>query len=131
MILNIITIEIFVGAVHNLNSSMPKKIGYSLNTTAATLKISAEDLQGLLKEFIKISPEYLAPIEKAVKNHDFKLAAAAAHRLKGAALELRIHNLADEALNIEKNAQAKNLKNYASHLARIRNIFKHLNNDLV
>jgi HPt (histidine-containing phosphotransfer) domain-containing protein len=77
---------------------------YDSKLAAHELNLDERVVKQVALEFAGSYRLYLDPIIRAVDDHDREEAARQAHRLKGAALELRLHHIAELAAQLEKCA---------------------------
>jgi HPt (histidine-containing phosphotransfer) domain-containing protein len=87
---------------------------------AANLGIGRDDLVELLEIFLVASQADVEALEAALGAGDWPRAAAAAHSLKGAALNLGIKEIADLARTLEIAAKNAQLAGADGQLAALR-----------
>lgn len=67
--------------------------------------LSAEQIDGMIPGFISSLADHLAKLEKAFADHDLPAVGKAAHTIKGALLNLGLHDCADLAYELEKKGK--------------------------
>lgn len=92
-----------------------------LETVASELGLERHEFLELLGIFLEAAREDLARLEPALSGGDLGTAAAAAHSLKGAALNLGLMAIADQARFLEQAAKSSNLTGVEGHLAILKN----------
>ncbi len=80
--------------------------GVDIDGAAESLGISPGDYLELAEKFIARSSEYMDALEEAAAREDLVKLAAEAHKLKGAALNMRFEKLADLVKKVEDDARA-------------------------
>lgn len=91
-----------------------------LEAMARELGLDRHEFLELLGLFLKASRDDLRHLETALDLGQPKTAAAYAHSLKGAALNLGLTEIAAQARNLEQAAQNAALERVAEHLASLR-----------
>ncbi|HBF38177.1 MAG TPA: hypothetical protein DDW50_12755 [Firmicutes bacterium] len=71
---------------------------------AAQTGLGEEDVLELFKEFMDSLPEVIVKMGKAIQQEDYVELKKIAHQLKGSSGNLRMNNIADKAIQIEKYA---------------------------
>lgn len=90
-----------------------------LRENARTLDLEEEEYMDLVSLFIRTSQTSLAELRKALNQRQADQAAAAAHRIKGASLNLGLSEVARFARDIEDEARRGSLQNVPLSVARL------------
>jgi len=88
--------------------------------TAKNLGIGRDELLEVLEIFLEASWADLEAVEAALEAGDFQEAAAAAHSLKGAALNLDLEDIAGLARDLEMTAKNARLAGADGQLTALR-----------
>ena len=99
---------------------------YNMDITASELGIPAETLRKIMVDFILNSDEYISAMEKARDSSDFNDLAQAAHRLRGAAANLRLGDIAEMSGRIEDGARKEEALDYKKLIDVINGTLKTL-----
>jgi PAS domain S-box-containing protein len=91
-----------------------------MEKTAAELGIPPGVLKKIIVEFLSGSDEYIDGLSSAVESEDMKTLNQAAHRLKGAAANLRLREVAELAGRIEVSSKSAGGEEYGYLIAQIR-----------
>lgn len=78
-----------------------------LEAAQQALLIDEFTILDLVQQFLCDKEHYTAPLKIALSQRDWTNLKAYAHRLKGAANNLRIHGLGEPAFHLEKAAEKK------------------------
>ncbi len=92
----------------------------NLSKSAAVLGIQKEVLLTLINKFLSNSSQYLDNISLHIKIMDYDNLCKEAHKMKGAALNLRLNTLGETALEMERNARNKIEFDYSNLLETMR-----------
>ena len=101
-----------------------------MEKTAAELGIPPAVLRKIIVEFLSGSDEYIDGLSSAVESEDMKALTQSAHRLKGAAANLRLKQVAALAGRIEESAKNGGGEEYAYLIAQIKSQLEALQNGL-
>ncbi len=96
---------------------------YNLRQAARELNLEEHMVRQVALEFAESRRLYLDPIVQAITDHNPEEAARRAHRLKGAALELRIHHIARLAAQLEECAGQQNNTPANALITRLKDSF--------
>ncbi len=99
---------------------------YNMDVTATELGIPASSLRKIMVDFILNSDEYISAMEKARDLSDFSALAQAAHRLRGAAANLRLGSVAEISGTIENGARKEESLDYVKLISEIDRTLKTL-----
>lgn len=80
----------------------------------------------LLKQFLEQREEYLSLLTSALSDGEWNMLKNQAHRLKGAAVNLRVYGIRAPAMDIEKYAEAHDRLECAKKIALIEGRFSQL-----
>ncbi|MBN2041011.1 MAG: response regulator, partial [Spirochaetes bacterium] len=103
-----------------------ESLKYDIENSALHLGVSADFLNDLIIQFSARFDGYLADLSSAVEVRDFEAIRSEAHKIKGAALNLRFDKLADYFFEIETNAKNCNIINYDLLLDKAKSEFNDL-----
>ncbi len=78
-----------------------------LEAAQQALLIDKYTILELVQQFLYDEDHYIAPLKSALSQRDWNNLKAYAHRLKGAANNLRIHGLGEPAYYLERAAETK------------------------
>ncbi len=110
---------------HTLSSTvLGNKIEYDLEKTAASLGISAGALRDIIHEFLSGANNVIEELQIALTSSNAQAIQQTAHRLKGAAANLRFGSIAETAEKMENDAKSKNLDDVASDIEKIKKLFE-------
>jgi HPt (histidine-containing phosphotransfer) domain-containing protein len=90
-----------------------------LKGLAADIGLEEEEILELVELFFETSTSDLDRLKKAVDQNDVKTVAETAHSIKGAAANMRLHEIYEPARQIEKDANEKILDGVMAHVALI------------
>lgn len=88
--------------------------------------LDREVIVSLLKQFLEQREQYLSDLKSALSNGEWLMLKEQAHRLKGAAVNLRVYGIRDPALDVEKYAEARKEAECAEKIALIEKRFDQL-----
>lgn len=94
-----------------------------LEAAQQALLIDEHTILELVHQFLDDKEHYTEPLKSALSQRDWKNLHAYAHRLKGAAENLRIHGLGEPALYLEKAAEEKRTDSCRTHIRLIEERF--------
>ena len=98
-----------------LNSVTPKEVTINIKHTAQELHLPESLVDEFIRDFDTQSKEHLPILIKACKNRDTKQLQETAHMLKGAATNLRLNQIAETLLRLQKE---KDLDKVAQHIKK-------------
>ncbi|MCP4133506.1 MAG: PAS domain S-box protein [bacterium] len=84
------------------------EIPYELHAAASDMGVKVNVLKKLLIKFLTGTERYTTAIQQRLEQNSYEAVFQEAHKLKGAALNLRLEQLAALSLELEKNAKIKN-----------------------
>ena len=91
---------------------------------AQDIGLSPEEYRDLVRLFLNTAEGDLSKLKEAIKTANHEQAAAVAHHIKGAALNLELDQISKAALAIETNAKQKNLAGAEPNIEIIRGELK-------
>jgi len=105
--------------------SLPKQneYFYSLEEVSLQIGISVGALQTIIHEFLSDSDNYIQNFHSALAAADAKLLAQEAHKLKGAASNLRFDAIAELANKIETEAKSGTITDTKNDVEKITQLF--------
>ena len=102
-----------------LNAVTPKEVTINIKHTAKELHLPENLVDEFIRDFDTQSKEHLPILIKACKNKDTKQLHETAHMLKGAATNLRLNQIADTLLKLQKEQDldkvAQHIKKFAAY----------------
>jgi HPt (histidine-containing phosphotransfer) domain-containing protein len=107
-----------------------KEYHYNLKQAAAQLKLDEQTVQEIALNFVRKNHIYLTPITQALNSGRTDEAARQAHRLKGAALELRMEQIARLAGMLESQSGRQSLKHSQAIIGELKKLFRLLEQEL-
>ena len=102
---------------------MQSKDLIDLEAAQQALLIDEQTILELVQQFLDDRDHYTEPLKSALSQRDWKNLHAYAHRLKGAANNLRIHGLGEPAFDLEKAAEEKHTDSCRTHIRLIEERF--------
>ena len=106
---------------------MQKSDLIDLEAAHQALLIDEQTILELVQQFLHDKDHYIAPLKSSFAQNDWKNLIAYAHRLKGAAKNLRIHGLGDPAEYLEKAAELKQSDSCRQQIDLIEERFSYIN----
>jgi len=103
---------------------------YSFDDSAAELGIGVDALREIVREFMADADETMAAIDRGIADGSHEAVYQAAHRLKGAAANLRFRRLADALRALEAAARAGDAGRYRALVDGVINEFGSVRNDI-
>ena len=111
-------------------SQMPKtekiEIKYDIDATCRMLGLKKETVIMIIDEFLASGPGHIDAITDAVRGNDFSKIIQTAHKLKGAAKNLRFEKIASIASEIEIRSKQKHVIDYNDKIKILKEEFKAL-----
>lgn len=105
------------------SSDSSNGISYDIEKTAASLGIGVAALREIIREFLSSSNIFIEELHSALQSSDAPAIQQTAHRLKGAAANLRFDSLAEIAGKMEADAKTSNLTDATSDIEKIKKLF--------
>ncbi len=102
---------------------MQNKELIDLDAAQQALLIDEHTILELVQQFLDDKEHYTEPLKSALSQQDWKNLHAYAHRLKGAASNLRMHGLEEPALSLEKAAEERHADSCRTHIRVIEERF--------
>ena len=91
----------------SLEGRMPESDLFHLKEAEEALLIDTHTILELVSQFLQDKAHYIEPMKTSLSQRDWNNLSAYAHRLKGAAGNLRISGIAEPALVLERAAKEK------------------------
>ncbi|MFO7849441.1 MAG: Hpt domain-containing protein, partial [Spirochaetia bacterium] len=109
-------------------------LGYHsiLNIEAAEEELSLDKdmIIALVKDFSSSKEQFLSPVRRGTEAGDFRMVRVNAHKLKGAAYNLRIDGIGESAEALEAAAAEEELDSCVSLLSTLEEKFSSLEKDI-
>ena len=94
------------------------------------LSLDTGTVLDLLRDFVRTSEDFLAPLRRSIEEGDFAQLRTSAHRLKGVAYNMRADIIGDRALSLERAAETKDEEESARLIDHIEELLDTLDEEL-
>jgi CheY-like chemotaxis protein len=84
------------------------------------LGLEDHEISGIIREFFSSAQNYMKALDRAVSKSDFSAIMQAAHRMKGAAANMRLHRLRELCETVENAADRSEKFDYRDYAEKIK-----------
>jgi len=105
----------------NSNESIHTEEEYNVESVAKSLGVKPEVVKVIIKEFISGTDEHIQHLKRSIKDNDYDGIYEAAHKLWGAALNLRFNRIASLLEEMEGSVRGSDSADYIKILGEIEN----------
>lgn len=102
----------------------------NIESAKQELSLDGATIIELARDFSETRETFLSPIRNGIESSDIETVREYAHRLKGAAYNLRIDRIGDHAFELEQAAADGDLASSAGILQRVETLFVSLQDEL-